>query len=148
MRKGRATVIDASFAIAPARDLVALDVWEGDFALDGVEGFQVEPRRWWLIAPPERVEAIRAEIGGRGAVAPFGGGFVVATIAGDWRTLLSVSGFVDVERLPAGVATSTVVHHVPVRIVPGEGEQCQVFLAASYARTIHDLWTTAGARAG
>lgn len=144
-------MIDASFTIAPARDLVALDLWEGklaDLPIDGLEPLQVEPRRWWLIAAPERIEAIRAALGDRGAVAPFGGGFVVATIAGDWRSLLSVGGFVDTERLPAGRVTSTVIHHVPVRIVRGEGEQCQVFLAASYAQTLSDLWSRAGATRG
>jgi hypothetical protein len=141
-------VIEATFAIAPARDLVALDLWEGDLAglpLDGVEPLQVEPRRWWLVAPPARLAAIRAALGEGGAVAPFGGGFVVATIAGDWRSLLSVGGFVDTERLREGTVTSTVIHHVPVRIVRGKGEQCQVFLAASYAQTLRDLWTKAGA---
>jgi hypothetical protein len=141
-------VIDASFDFAPARDLVALDLWEGNLTelpLEGTEPLQVEPRRWWLIVPPARTDAIRGALGERGAIAPFGGGFVVATIAGDWRSLLSVGGFVDKERLREGSVTSTVIHHVPVRIVRGEGEQCQVFLAASYARTLHELWSAAGA---
>lgn len=143
-------MIDAHVTIDPAHDLVALDLWDGEPGdlLTDVRAIQVEPRRWWLIDAGASVTAIAAALGERGVVTPFGGGFVVATITGAWQELLSVSAFVDTERLPPGAVASTVIHHVPVRIVPREGERCQVFFAASYTETLRALWTASGAASG
>jgi heterotetrameric sarcosine oxidase gamma subunit len=143
IRKALATVIDAAVSFAPA-DLVALDLWEGDLPdLAGVRAMQVEPRRWWLVDPGTALAGIDAGIGARGALTAFGGGFVRARITGaGWRTLLSVSGLFDTDEsaLPVGNVTSTVIHHVPVRVLVLAADTCEVFFAASYAATLEQLW--------
>lgn len=139
-------MIDAAIHIAPARDLISLDLWEGDLPdLHGTRALQVEPRRWWLVDAGDRIDAIAAAIGDRGAMSAFGGGFVVATIRGQWRDLLSVSALVDTERLAPGSLTSSVIHHVPVRIAVIDETSAEVFFASSYASTLDDLWRGAGA---
>lgn len=136
-------MIDARITFAPAGDLVSLDLWEGDLPdLANVRALQVEPRRWWLVDPGAALSAIAAEIGDRGALTAFGGGFVSATITGDWRNLLSISSLIDTDApaLAVGSVTSTVIHHVPVRIAVFAAETCRLFYAASYAATLEELW--------
>ena len=136
-------MIDASFALAPAREVIAIDLWEGELpALPG-RTIQVEPRRWWSL-DSATFEAIATAIGDRGAAAPIGGGLVRATVTGPgWRDLLSVSGFLDIEQLQPGDVASTVIHHVPVRLLVTGGQSCEVFFAASYAGTLDELWQRA-----
>lgn len=135
-------MIDAAVAIMPARDLLALDLWEGDLPdLASVRALQVEPRRWWLVDAGDAASAIAAQVAARGALTPFGGGFMVARITGaGWRELLSISAFVDTERLETGSVTSTVVHHVPVRIVVTATDACEVYFASSYTGALAELW--------
>lgn len=128
--------------IAPARDLIALDLWAGGLPdLGGIRALRVEPRRWWLVDAGAAADAIAATLGDCGALSPFGGGFVVATIRGPgWRDLLSISGFLDTERLAIGSVSSSIIHHVPVRIAIVDEDGCEVFFAASYATTLDELW--------
>jgi heterotetrameric sarcosine oxidase gamma subunit len=139
-------VIDATVALAPAREMVVLDLWEGELPAIAAGAMQVEPHRWWLIDPGEKTDEIAAAIAGRGVLVSIGGGLTRATITGPgWRDLLSVSGFFDLDdpAFGAGCAASTVIHHVPVRIrVTGESI-CDVFFATSYASTLAELWQKA-----
>ncbi|MDB5576636.1 MAG: sarcosine oxidase subunit gamma [Bradyrhizobium sp.] len=136
-------MIEASFALSPARDMIAIDLWEGDPpALPG-RTMRVEPCRWWLV-DGTGLEAVRAAIAGRGAAAAIGGGMVRATLTGaGWRDLLSVSGFLDTDMLRVGEVASTLIHHVPVRIAVTSDQACEVFFAASYAATLGELWQRA-----
>lgn len=136
-----------SIAFAPASDLVALDLWDGsppNFC--EVRALQVEPLRWWLADAGDRIEAIAATIGERGALTPFGGGMVCATLSGrGWRDLLSISSLFDTgdPAFGPGPVASTIIHHVPVRITVVSNDVCEVYFAASFAATLEDLWRTA-----
>lgn len=137
-------MIDADFAFAPARDLVAVDLWDGSLPeIPGVRAVQVEPRRWWLIdAGPHAVEMAKA-VADRGACTPIGGGFVRAALSGPgWRDLLSVSGFLDTSAhaLPPGAVARTVLDHVAVTVLVTRETECEVYCAASYAQTLEALW--------
>ena len=85
--------------VAPAGDLIALDLWAGDCPdLGGVEMMRVEPARWWLIGASDRLDELAARIGDNGAWAPIGGGLLCATLTGPgWRSLLGVSGVFDAD---------------------------------------------------
>ncbi len=130
-------------SVAPAGDVIALDLWEGDPpAAPGL--LQVEPRRWWLIDAADRVAEIAAQVGDKGALAPIGGGLVRATLRGPgWRALLMVSGCFDAEDsgFASGSVAATVIHHVPVWIAPASDDECHVYMATSYAPTLIALWT-------
>lgn len=137
-------MIDTTVFIAPAADLVALDLWAGDPPdLAITRAFRVEPSHWWLVDAGEGLAAIATALGDRGALTAFGGGFVRATITGPgWRELLSVSSLIDTDEaaMPLGSFTSTVIHHVPVRIAVAGTDRCELFFAASYASTLSQLW--------
>lgn len=139
-----------TLTIAPAGDIVAVDLWS-DTAPDfgAVRAVRVEPRRWWLIDAGETVAAIVAAVADDGAATAIGGGLIRATLAGPgWRALLMVAGVFDAED-PAfgpGAAAATIIHHVPVWIVPVADDCAEVFFAASYARGLVELWTAALAR--
>lgn len=136
-------MIDAAFVLSPARDTIAVDLWEGNLPNLPGRAIKVEPRRWWLLDGAELAE-VREVIADRGAAAPIGGGLVRATITGPgWRDLLSVSGFLDTEMLRAGDVASTVIHHVAVRVLVTDDAACEVFFAASYAGTLDELWQRA-----
>lgn len=141
-------MIDApvTFTIAPAGDVIALDVWGEVTPAIGLATrvLQVEPRRWWLIDAGEQVDAIAQQIGETGALTPIGGGLMRATLAGPgWRALLTISGCFDVEdpRFVPGMVAATIIHHVPVWIAPIAETQCEVYLAASYTTALVDLWS-------
>lgn len=131
-------------AMAPAPDLMALDLWDGALPdLGGIRAVRVEPMRWWLIDAAANAAAIAADLGTRGAITPFGGGVVRATLTGPgWRDLLSISGVFDSgdPSFTVGKVASTVIHHVPVRIVMTGGEACEVYCPASYAAALGALW--------
>lgn len=137
-----------------AGDVIVLDLWDGaPPPLDAtITALQVEPRRWWLIGAARHSAAVAADIEDRGALTPIGSGLVRATLAGPgWRTLLTVSGCFDIEdpSFAPGRVAATVIHHVPVWIAVTGVDRCDVFLAASYAATLADLWSsTIGASAG
>ncbi len=134
--------------IEPAGDVIILDLWDGALPpLDAtITALQVEPRRWWLVGAARHGAAIAADIADRGALTPIGGGLVRATLTGPgWRSLLTVSGCFDSEdpSFAPGRVAATVIHHVPVWIAVTGVERCDVFLAASYAATLADLWSSA-----
>jgi sarcosine oxidase gamma subunit len=137
-----------TLAMAPAGDVVALDLWDEGVPPDLPTGriVQVEPRRWWLIDAAQHTPAIAAHIADRGALSPIGGGLIRATLTGlGWRALLSVSGWFDSEN-PAfgpGQIAATTIHHVPVWIAPISDTACEVYLPSSYAASLADLWTRA-----
>lgn len=134
-------MIDARVTFAPARDVIAVDLWDdGAVALPG-RAIQVEPRRWWLIDGGD-LETISEQ----GVAAPIGGGLVCATITGPgWRDLLSVSSLFDSHdrQFAERAVRRTVIHHVAVTIHVTAAEACDVYCAASYAQTLKDLWRRA-----
>ncbi len=139
-------MIDVALAVAPAGDVIVLDMWEGEPNLDGLRALKVEPRRWWLIGAGAQAERIAASLGDSGALAPIGGGLVRATLTGpDWRELLTISGIFDVEDpgFGPGDVAGTVIHHVAVRIVPTGDTACEVYFASSYAPSLIELWQRA-----
>ena len=139
-------------AIAPAADVVLLDLWSGDVdALCGdVARLQDEPRRWWLLGPGARTTAIEIAIGDHGALAPIGGGLVRAKLSGPgWRSLLMICGLFDAEdpSFSTGAVVSTMIHHIAVRIAVTSVDSCDVYYTASFAPAMLDHWTkAAGAR--
>ncbi|WP_229733174.1 sarcosine oxidase subunit gamma family protein [Sphingomonas psychrolutea] len=135
-----------AFSMAAAGDVIALDRWDAappDVAA-GTRLLQVEPRRWWLIGACAQTDTLTAQIGDTGALSPIGGGLTRATLTGaGWREVLTISGCFDVEdpRFGVGKIAATTLHHVPVWIAPTGDEMCEVYLANSYAPTLHELWS-------
>ena len=135
-------------AVAPAGDVVLLNLWSGDVeSLCGkVPLLQVEPRRWWLLGARDRLESLEARIADHGALAPIGGGLVRATLTGaGWRSLLMVGGLFDAENpaFTTGSLASTMIHHIAVRIVVTGERSCDVYFAASYAPALIEHWSRA-----
>jgi sarcosine oxidase gamma subunit len=147
IRKGRATVIEApiSVTVAPAGDVIVLDLWAGALPdLGTVRALQVEPRRWWLLDAGDRAGAIGVQLGENGALAPVGGGLMRATLAGPgWRALLMLSGLFDAEnpQFGPGVVAATIIHHVPVWIAPLAADACEAWFPASLTADLVALWT-------
>ena len=147
IRKGHATVIDPDvmISIAPAGDVVVLDIWgQGAPTLHGVRAMQVEPRRWWLVDPGSKIEAITNTLGDTGAITPIGGGLMRATLTGPgWRSQLMISGVFDAENpdFKPGDCAATIIGHVSVWIdVIGE-ETAHVYFAASQRGDMEQLWS-------
>ena len=138
-----------AIAVAPAGDVIALDLWSDADAttlIGGVAMLKVEPRRWWLLGAADRGAELEAAIADHGALAPIGGGLVRATITGPgWRGLLMVAGLFDAEDpgFGPGAVAATVLHHVAVRIAVTGEDRCDVYCAASYAPALIDLWRNA-----
>ena len=138
-----------ALTVAPAGDVIALDLWdasEPDDALDDIRHIRVEPRRWWLFDAADRADAVGARIGDAGALTAIGGGLMRATLAGPgWRALLTISGWFDSgdPGFAGGSVAATVIHHVPVWIAVTDEAECHVYMAASYAPTLTELWTRA-----
>lgn len=133
-------MIDATFRFEPAPEVLVIDLWDGELPAVSARVLQVEPRRWWLFGAAAEVAQA---VAGRGAIAPIGGGLMRAVIDGPgWRELLTISGLFDVESptFTTGDVASTVIHHVPVRIVATGDRSCEVYCAASYAPTLRELW--------
>lgn len=135
-------------AVAPAGDIVLLDLWSGDVeTLCGdIPRLQVEPRRWWLLGTRDRLEALETRIADHGALAPIGGGLVRATICGPgWRSLLMVAGLFDAEdpAFTTGSVVSTIIHHIAVRIAVTAPEACDVYFTASFAPALIEHWSRA-----
>jgi len=140
-------VIDDAVMVemAPAGDLIALDLWAGALppAFGDVPMMRVEPTRWWLIGASGRLGELASLIGDKGALTPMGGGLMRATLIGPgWRSLLGVSGVFDAEgpQCAAGAVVATVIHHVPVWIAPQHDGACRLYVAASYAEGLIELW--------
>ena len=144
--KGRAIVIDSgvSISIAPAGDVVVLDMWgEGAPELHGVHAMQVEPRRWWLIEAGDKTQAITEALGHKGAITPIGGGLMRATLIGPgWRSQLMISGVFDAENpdFKPGDCAATLIGHVCVWIDVISNETAHVYFAASLRAAIEHLW--------
>ena len=134
-----------SVQLAPAGNIVVADLWSGDESLFGdFARIAVEPRRWWLFDPNPAILAKR--LASHGAAAPIGGGLIRVTITGPgWRALLMLGGLFDAEDLnfTTGAVASTILHHVPVRLAVTSEYSCEVYFAASFARTLIALWTAA-----
>ncbi len=149
---------EVALHVAPAGDVVAVDLWTDvvpDFGT--ARAVRVEPRRWWLIDAGDTAATIAAtmaatgagQIGDNGTTVAIGGGLVRATLTGPgWRQLLMLAAVFDAEDpgFGPGDCAATVIHHVPVWIVPLAADCAEVFFAASYARGLVDLWTAAIAR--
>ena len=146
IRKGRAIVTDphVSISIAPAGDVVVLDMWgEGAPKLHGVHAMQVEPRRWWLVDPGSKIGAITTALGDKGAITPIGGGLMRATLTGSgWRSQLMISGVFDAENLDfkPGDCAATIIGHVSVWIDVISAESAHVYFAASLRTDIEHVW--------
>lgn len=140
---------DVAFTVAPAGDIVVVDLWSDALPDFGdLHATLVEPRRWWLIDPGD-TGALAAALAKDGTLYPIGGGLIQATLTGPgWRALLMVSGVFDAEdpNFGPGDCAATVVHHVSVWIAPVDRETCKVFFAASFAEGLVDFWTAAISR--
>ncbi len=138
-------------AVAPAGDVVLLDLWSGEVATlcGDIPRLQVEPCRWWLLGAGDRLDALNARIGDHGALAPIGGGLVRATITGPgWRSLLMIAGLFDAEHtdFTTDSTVSTLIHHIAVRIAVTAPDACDVYFNASYAPALIDHWARAAGR--
>nr|WP_295660388.1 sarcosine oxidase subunit gamma [Polymorphobacter sp.] len=140
---------DVALTFAPAGDVVAVDLWSNlapDFGT--ARAVRVEPRRWWLIDAGD-IAAIADAMRDDGCLTAIGGGLVRATLTGPgWRALLMVAGVFDAEdpRFGPGDCAATVIHHVPVWIVPVAADCAEVYFAASYAGGLIELWSAAISR--
>ena len=136
-----------TLAMAPAGDIVALDLWAGAMPDLGIRTLRVEPRRWWLFDAAGH----DIDVGDNGALAPIGGGLMRATFTGPgWRALLMVSGVFDAEnpKFATGQVAATVIHHVPVWIAPIAADACEVYFATSYNTGLIALWRRSIATTG
>lgn len=140
-------MIDVSLLVSPARDVIVLDLWEGDLPdLGDVRTLKVEPARWWLVDAGAQAEAIAKAVEGHGACTPIGGGLMCAVMDGPgWRDLLSVSGLLDTRErsLAVGAVARTVIHHVPVTIAVTGPTRCEIYSASSFAPALEALWLEA-----
>jgi heterotetrameric sarcosine oxidase gamma subunit len=142
-------VAEVALSVAPAGDIVAVDLW-GDAVpnFGGARAVRVEPRRWWLI-DAGNADAVATALRDDGTLTPIGGGLLRATLTGPaWRGLLMVGGVFDAE-VPSfgpGDCAATIIHHVPVWIAPVACDCAEVFFAASYTGGLVELWTAAIAR--
>ena len=142
----RATVIDADLAIiiAPAGEIVVLDVWSGVAPdLAGVSAMQVEPRRWWLLDPGQKLGPIAQALGEQGALTLIGGGLMCATLRGPgWRAQLMIGGLFDAESagFKPGDCAATLLHHTPVWINVVSAHEAHVYFAASLTEDLRALW--------
>lgn len=137
-----------TLTMAPAGDVIVLDLWAGTLPPlePAIPALPVEPQRWWLVDAAPHADALAATIADGGALTPIGGGLVRATLSGPgWRDLLTLSGCFDSGHpdFTTGKVAATVIHHVPVWIAVTGEAACEVYMAASYAPTLRDLWTTA-----
>ena len=143
-------MIDApvTLSAAPAGDVIVLDLWDGASppAAPDTRMLHVEPRRWWLIDAGAHAPDMAVRIGDAGALTPIGGGLIRVTLAGPgWRALLTVSGCFDSENPGFGIGqvAATAIHHVPVWIAVTGDNECEAYMASSYAPTLIALWTQA-----
>ena len=147
IRKGYAIVTDPHvlISIAPASDVVVLDMWgDGDPLLYGIRAMQVEPRRWWLVDAGSKIEAIAKALGDKGALTPIGGGLMRATLTGPgWRSQLMISGVFDAENpdFKPGDCTATIIAHTSVWIDVISAETAHVYFAASLRGDMEQLWS-------
>ena len=146
IRKARATVTEprVSISIAPAADIIVLDMWgAGVPELGGVHAIKVEPRRWWLVEPGERLEAISAALGDNGALTPIEGGLMRASLNGTgWRSQLMISGVFDAENpsFKRGDCAATIIGHASVWIDAISDDEAHVYFAASLGKDVEHLW--------
>ena len=133
-----------AITIAPAGEIVVLELWsEALPRLAGVSAMQVEPRRWWLLAPGEQLASIAQTLGGYGALTPIGGGLMRATLRGPgWRAQLMIGGLFDAESgdFKTGDCAATLLHHTPVWINVVSADEAHVYFAASLTEDIRALW--------
>ena len=133
-----------SVAIAPAGPVWVVDLWSGAAPAFGkLAAIQVEPRRWWLLAPADAATALAKKLADRGSVTPVGGGLLRATLTGPgWRAKLMEGGWFDAEN-PAfaiGHTAGTLIGHVPVRLHVVGADQCHAYFAASYDGAMRHHW--------
>lgn len=133
-----------TITIAPAADVIVLDLWSGTLpALGDVAVMQVEPQRWWLLDPGSALPKIAAALGESGALTPIGGGLMVAALAGPgWRAQLMIGGLFDAED-PAfgpGRCAATQLHHAPVWIDVLSENAANVYFPASLLDDMRNLW--------
>ena len=146
IRKGRAIVTDphVSISIAPAGDVVVLDMWgEGAPKLHGVHAMQVEPRRWWLVDAGDKIEVITEALGDKGAITPIGGDLMRATLTGPgWRSQLMISGVFDAESpgFKPGDCAATIIGHSSIWIDVISDETAHAYFAASLHTAIEHVW--------
>ena len=144
--KGRDTVTDAALNIniAPAGDVVVLDMWGRDQPdVMGTRAMKVEPHRWWLIGAGASLGAIEKTLGKNGALTPIGGGLMRATLTGPgWRSQLMISGAFDAEdaNFKPGDSAATIIHHTSIWIDVISDHEAQVYFAASNLMDIEHLW--------
>lgn len=134
----------ANITIAPAGEVIVLDLWAGALPeLGDVAVMQVEPRRWWLLDPGSALAEIETALGDRGALTAIGGGLLRAALAGPgWRAQLMISGLFDAED-PAfgpGHCAATQLHHALVWIDVLSQDAAHVYFPASLHDDLLHLW--------
>ena len=136
---------DVSISIAPADDVVVLDMWGDDLpALHGIHAMHVEPRRWWLVDAGDKIKIITEALGDEGAIAPIGGGLLRATLTGpSWRSQLMISAVFDAENpnFKAGDCAATIIGHSSVWIDVISAESAHAYFAASLRGDMERLWS-------
>ncbi len=135
---------DVEITVMPAGQIIVLDLWdEGEPDLGGASAMKVEPQRWWLIEPGEKLAAVKQALGDRGALTAIGGGLVRATMIGPgWRAQLMISGLFDAEdpTFKPSDCVATLIHHTPVWIHAISEDEAHVYLSASLLDDMKQLW--------
>ncbi len=133
-----------SISIAPAGDILVLDMWEGSLpSLHCIHAIQVEPRRWWLVDATAKIVAIAKALGDKGALASIGGGLMRATLTGPgWRSQLMISGVFDAENpdFKPGDCAATIIGHASVLIDVISDDAAHVYFTASLRGDMEQLW--------
>ena len=133
-----------SITIAPAGEVIVLDLWAGALPdLGDVAVMKVEPKRWWLLGPGSALAEIEAVLGENGASTPIGGGLMRTELTGPgWRAQLMIGGLFDAED-PAfgpGQCAATQLHHAPVWIEVLSEDAANVYFPASLLDDMRHLW--------
>lgn len=135
---------DVTITFMPAGAIIVLDRWDDQQPdVRGVAALQVEPRRWWLIDPGEKLAAVEQMLGDKGALTAIGGGLMRAVLKGPgWRAQLMISGLFDAEdpSFKPGDCAATLIHHTQVWIHAISEREAHVYLSASLLGDIKHLW--------
>jgi heterotetrameric sarcosine oxidase gamma subunit len=98
----------------------------------------------WLVEGD--VTALSGLLGDDGALTAIGGGVIKLRLSGPgWRRLLMERGVFDAESpgFAPGCSAATVIDHVNVRLHVVDGNSCDVWVPASFAREMIHFWEAA-----
>jgi len=130
--------------IMPPPAMVSVDLWD-EFTpnFGGLTAMRAEPRRWWVIADDDQLEALKVQLADHGSLTLINGGLMRASlIDAGWREALMVGGWFNAEdaAFAVGCCAGTLIGHVSVRMHVVSDTQCDVYFASSYRGAMEHHW--------